>query len=174
MSRKYELTGITVTYGKTILHRIKALKDFGDVKKGYLGGWIESEDNLSQEGRCWVHGNSKVYGNAEVSGNVKVYGNAEVFGNAKVYDNAEVFGNAKVCVDAEIKNPTDYIVIGPIGSRNDCTTFYKTKDSNIRVVCGCFNGTLEEFEKAVKKTHEGTRHEKVYMDAIAFVKRTFS
>ena len=47
MEKKYELTEVTVTYGKAILHRIKALKDFGNVKKGDLGGWIESEDNLS-------------------------------------------------------------------------------------------------------------------------------
>ena len=28
------------------LHRIEALRDFGDVKKGDLGGWIEKEENL--------------------------------------------------------------------------------------------------------------------------------
>ena len=38
--KKYELTDETVKgYGHT-LHRIKALKDFGDVKKGDLGGFI--------------------------------------------------------------------------------------------------------------------------------------
>ena len=245
MSKKYELTEEVMEYEGVILHRIRALKDFGDVKKGDLGGWIKSEENLSQEGLCWVyvnaevHGNAKVYGNAEVYGRAKVFENAEVFGNANIYDNAEVFGNAKVhgtakvfgnarvfgnamvfnnakvsgnaevfgdakvygnakvygiakvsgnarvfnnakvftsanvYVDAEITNPTDYIVIGPIGSRNDCATFYKTKDNNIHVVCGCFNGTLEEFEARVKETHKEDKYEKAYLNAIAFVKKNF-
>jgi hypothetical protein len=30
----------------THLYRIEALKDFGDVKKGDLGGYVQSEDNL--------------------------------------------------------------------------------------------------------------------------------
>ena len=47
---KYELT----KESKGNLFRIKALKDFGNVKKGDLGGFIEKTDNLSQEGNCWV------------------------------------------------------------------------------------------------------------------------
>ena len=67
--KKYELTDETIVkYGST-LHRIKALKDFGNVKTGELGGYIESERNLSQEGNCWVYGNAKVCGNAWVCGN---------------------------------------------------------------------------------------------------------
>ena len=38
------------------LYRIKALKDFNNVKEGELGGYIESEQNLSQEGNAWVYG----------------------------------------------------------------------------------------------------------------------
>ena len=86
-----------------ILHRIEALKDFGIVKAGDKGGWIEKEENLSQYGDCWVYDMSKVYDSAKVYddaivyGNARVFGNAEVFGNALVCSNAEVFGNAKVC-----------------------------------------------------------------------------
>lgn len=39
---KYELTSETSQYAGHILYRIKALKDFGSVKAGELGGWIES------------------------------------------------------------------------------------------------------------------------------------
>ena len=42
MLPKYELTDIV--QGK--LARIKALRDFGNVKEGELGGFIESEDNI--------------------------------------------------------------------------------------------------------------------------------
>lgn len=75
------------------LFRIKALKNFNDVKKGDFGGLIESGKNLSQEGNCWIYDNAKVYGDAEVYGNAKVYDNAEVYGNCWIYDNAEVYGN---------------------------------------------------------------------------------
>lgn len=67
--KKYELTDETIEVYGTALHRIKALKDFGNVKKGELGGYVESEHNLSQEGNCWVCGNAEVYDNAEVCGN---------------------------------------------------------------------------------------------------------
>ena len=65
---KYELTSET-KYGLT---RIRALKDFGTVKAGDLGGWIEKEYNLSQEGNAWVSGNACVYGNAWVYGNALI------------------------------------------------------------------------------------------------------
>ena len=64
--KKYELTEETVTvYGKT-LYRIRAVRDFGSVKTGEFGGYIEKEENLSHFGNAWVYGNAKVYGNAEV------------------------------------------------------------------------------------------------------------
>lgn len=51
--KKYELTGETKEIDGKILHRIRALIDIPehDVKAGDLGGWIEAERNLSQNGR---------------------------------------------------------------------------------------------------------------------------
>jgi hypothetical protein len=82
---KYKLTKNTKKYFGRTLYQIEATKDFGNVEKGDLGGYIEKEDNLSQEGNCWVYGNARVSGNAEVSGNARVSGNAWVSGNARVY-----------------------------------------------------------------------------------------
>lgn len=62
---KYELTSETSQYAGHILHRIKALKDFGSVKAGELGGWIESEENLSQTDNAWVYNNAKVFETTE-------------------------------------------------------------------------------------------------------------
>ena len=100
--KKYELTNETMEYVRSTLHRIRALKDFGDVKKGDLGGFIEKEDNLSQEGNCWVGDDARVYENAKVYGNAEVCDIASVFGNAKIYDNALVADEALVYGDAEI------------------------------------------------------------------------
>jgi len=118
--QKYKLTNKKKKIGGHILYRIQALQDFGDVKKGDLGGWIEKEDNLSQRGKCWVAGNAYVhdnafvsgdaivsdhawvYGNALVSGNARVYGNALVYGSAWVYGSAQVYNDARIYGDARV------------------------------------------------------------------------
>ena len=100
--KKYELTTETkIVYGKT-LYRIRALTSFATVKAGDLGGWIEKEENLAQEGDAWVSGdaqvsgNAQVFGDAHVSGDARVSGNTRVSGDAWVYGRARVFGNACV------------------------------------------------------------------------------
>lgn len=54
------------------LYRIKALRDFGDVKKGDIGGYVESERNLSHGGICWIYGLVLVCGDACVYGHARV------------------------------------------------------------------------------------------------------
>ena len=98
--KKFEFTGETKTislfFRTATLHRIRAVAEFGLVKIGDLGGWIEKEENLSHEGKAWVCGDAKVWGNAEVWGNAKVCGDAKVWGNAKVCGDAEVFSASHV------------------------------------------------------------------------------
>ena len=54
---------------------------------------------------------------------------------------------------------SDYITISPIGSRDDTTTAFRTVDG-VRVKCGCFYGSIDEFEEQAKKTHGDNRHGK--------------
>ena len=93
--KKFELTTefITNMFGKK-LFRIKALVEFGNVKAGELGGYVEKEENVSQADNAWVSGDAEVFGNA------KVYDNAWVSGDARVYDNAWVSGDARVSGNA--------------------------------------------------------------------------
>ena len=65
---KYELTDITIEFEGRKLYRIIALKDFFDVKKGDIGGYVQSEDNLSQEGDCWVYDQAKCMDDAKIFG----------------------------------------------------------------------------------------------------------
>ena len=101
-TKKYELSNIAIEFNGVTLHRIKALKNFSDVKAGDLGGWVEKEDNLSQSGDAWIGGDAKVYGNAKVYGRAMVFGKAKVHDNAVVcddawvYDYAQVYGRARV------------------------------------------------------------------------------
>ena len=236
--KKYELLeNDTIEVNGKTLYRIKALKDFSCIKKGDLGGYIEKENNLSHDGKCWVYGygNAKVYDDAEVygnacvfgdakvyggakvygysiiydsanvygdavvydsanvsgnanvysyakvygnavvsgdagvSGNAEVYGNAEIFGNAMVYDNAKVYsyaevhGDTKISNDAVIGSRFDACTISGFGSAGRTTTFFKCKDNTIRVNCGCFNGTLDEFRSKVKETHGDSKYAKEYL-----------
>ena len=94
MEKKYKLTDETINLNGATLYRIEALKDFGEIKKGDKGGFIESENNLAHEGNAWVSDNARVYGDACVFDNAQVYGNAFVSGYAQVYGNAFVYGNA--------------------------------------------------------------------------------
>ncbi len=94
--KKYELTTNTIEVNGVTLYQIRALRDFRDVKEGDLGGYVQSEDNLSHDGNCWIYHNARVYGNAEVFGNSRVYDNAWVFGNAWIHGNTCVYGNAKI------------------------------------------------------------------------------
>ena len=96
--KKYSFTGKK----SGILKQIVALRSFGNVRKGNVGGWIEGEKNLSQEGECWVSGNAKVSGNARVYGDALVYGNARVSEDAWVFEDAQVNGNAKVAGNAQV------------------------------------------------------------------------
>lgn len=221
-------------FGGHTLYRIVALRDFGFVEKGELGGYVESEGNLAEEGNCWVAHEAKIYGKAyvcdnamitdyaEVSDSSVVSGNAQVSGFAKVRDNAIISNDARVIGDAQVggfasidlnalvcgqariedyayvtdqavvkgsayvggpivlggetivsadavlKAQYDCLSINGLGSRQRTTTFFLTKNGTIRVNCGCFSGTIEEFRKQVKLTHGGIRHETAYLAATNF------
>jgi len=100
--KKYEFTDETLEHNGHILHRIKALRDFGNVKAGELGGWLENENNLSQDDDCWVYDDAMVFGEAGVFGHAKVYDDAVVYGWAWIYDEAKVYHNAQVSGHANI------------------------------------------------------------------------
>ena len=105
MDNKYELIPSDIEG----LFRIKALKDFNDVKKGDIGGYIQSENNLSQLDDCWIYDDAVVRDNAKVCHNAQIYdevivmGNAEVCGNAQICGDAFVMGNAEVCDNAQVR-----------------------------------------------------------------------
>ena len=193
MEKKYELikTDTICAYGRT-LFRVRYLCDIENiVAAGDIGGYIEGEYNLSQQGNSVVLGDAEVYGNAKVCGDAKVYGNAEVcgdaevygnaevcgdamvFGNAEVYGNAkvcgdaEVYGNAEVCGDAKVQSTRDYIVFKNFWSSGRHFTW--TRSDNKWTV-GCFYGTGEELiAKAYKDSQmKGREYERVvrYVESI--------
>ena len=173
--KKYELLKeCYIDYAGHKVHPIIALKNFGGVSRGDRGGYVESEDNLSQEGNCWIDADSYVLGNARVSGDVRIHascisGNAKIYGKADIYksnisDNAKVVNtnlfdsriygdaktsNASICYGnisgrASVTSSDDYCVIYNLFNEIS-VTFYKTGRSSIGVNYGKFSDSLEEF-----------------------------
>lgn len=144
MEKKFELTDNFVINGFGIkLFQIKCTKSFKYANEGDLGGYVEKEDNLSQSGDAWVSGNAQVYGDAQVSGK------------------------------ARVENNHMHCGFDCFGSCNRHTHAYKTKGNKVEITCGCFRGSLEEFEKKVEETHKGTIYEKQYKAIINLIKIKF-
>ena len=171
--KKYRLTEETIRVGNRTLYRIQALRDFGEVKEGELGGYIEAEKNLSQCCDAWVSGNAWVYGDAWVSDNARVYGNAWVYGNARVSDDARVSGDSRVSGDADIKTAGDICSMSGFGSEYRTTTAFRTKNGDVHVSCGCFFGSLEEFCQRVESTHGNNLYGREYKKMIEMLKIHF-
>lgn len=126
--KKFKLTSeFIVDISGVKLFRIKALIEFGNVKAGDLGGYIEKEENLSHTGNAWV------------SGDAQVSGDARVFGDK------------------------DYAYAHGFGSCNRTTTFFRLKDGDVGVRCGCFYGTLAQFRDNVCETHGETKKAQEYL-----------
>ena len=114
-SRKYELTNISMEFGIKTLYKIRALKNFSDVKKGDLGGWVSSENNLSQEGNCWIYDEAKcmdnarmyddscmynyseMYDSSRMHGDSKMYDSSEMHDSSTMYGNSIMYGNSMMC-----------------------------------------------------------------------------
>lgn len=85
---------------KHVLHRIEACCTFRTfqgslVREGEVGGWIESNKNLSQSKFSWVFDEGKVYGDSQVLDDAVVMDTAEVYQNAKIYNKAR---EDEICV----------------------------------------------------------------------------
>lgn len=133
-----------------VVYRIKALRDIGtEVKKGDLGGFVESEDNLSFIGECWIYDNSVVRDEAKVVDNAQVLGNSIVSDNAIIMDNAIIRGNVfigghtviggRVTVSRflEIESMTAFLGDSVINQHNDYVLFKHNRYSGNNLISYC-------------------------------------
>jgi hypothetical protein len=128
MEKKYELlAGDCLSAGDRTVYRIRALRDFADVRRGDLGGYVESELALAQDGNAWVQDVAQVYGpHARVGGNARIKGEAWVLGQvdgdaqicdlAVISELAHVGGRAVVCGDEVVRG--DLWPVKPRRARN--------------------------------------------------------
>lgn len=154
MKKKYEILKNGI---------IKVLRDFGDVKKGDIGGVVSSEYNLSHSGDCWIDYDSKAINRSKVMDNAKVVrsvitncamveGNSKIVnstiaGSAVVAGNSLIDSNSTIKEHATVKNST---VIHSIV--RDCaivTDGSKVVDSGLSNKTNISNSTLDHCTMAV-------------------------
>lgn len=80
-TEKYKLWGGGKMHGNDKVFRIQALSDFNDVKKGDLGGYISSKENLATD----INDHSWVYDDSIVKGDGRVEKNSFVDDHSVVY-----------------------------------------------------------------------------------------
>ena len=81
--------------------RLVATKEFwcGDyfVKRGSNGGMVDSPDNLSQDGSCWITKDACVYGNARIEDDALINDRAIVCADAIVRGKSIISDDCQVC-----------------------------------------------------------------------------
>ena len=191
--KKYEILmdeKNTIEFKGRTLHRIRALKDFGDIKKDYIGGFVENENNLSHKGNCWIYdnakamddsriyNNSKMCGNSEMHNNSRMYDNSVMFDNSIMYNNSKMYDNSRMCDNSELKNSAR--LYGKLISKVD--DFVEISNPNGRIVTcvkkgdkilynvGCQNEITEEtFKDRIENKNGGLEenpHRKFYYKII--------
>ena len=134
---KYELTEdsreIKIDEKIIKLHRIRALEDYSKVKKGDIGGWVESEDNLDLFcGYSWIYDDAIVCGNAIASGYCQIRENAIITDNAEIRDFAKISGNVKIfdnCIICKHAEIADNVII----SGKCCISGETEVNKNVRI-----------------------------------------
>lgn len=141
IEKKFELTeNFIINRFGNKLFQIKCTRKINDVEIGELGGFIEKESNLDHNG------------------------------DARVYGDARVCGDAWVCGDARVADNNKHCGFDGFGSCNRHTHAYLTKNNKIEVTCGCFKGSIDDFEKKVKETHRDNIYGKEYKMIINLIK----
>ena len=131
--KKFELSAEhKINWFGITMFRIKACVDFvtitGDeIHSGDLGGFVESERNLSQNDKAWVCGDAKVWGNAEVCGDAKVFSIKHIF-----------------CVT-------------PIGKYGYSLTLFRTKHHEINISFEWGQCTIDGFKKLISEWDDETK-----------------
>lgn len=166
-------------FGKSKIYGCSFIKDSAIVCDSHVFGQacVAGHSYINQSS---IFDNACVKDNAHVQRGAKVYGSAFIKGESSIHDEAEISGF--VAVDAKenigrganITSVDQILSIGPLGSRLDHMTFVKNLNGDILVFCGCFSGTIEEFELRVRYIHVGTKFEKQYMNTILYAKTHFS
>lgn len=159
--QKYAFTGEYKTIphprwtGREVtLYRIQALRDIPEhnVQAGDIGGWIESESNLSQFGSAWVSENGAVFDGAVCMVGAHVTGNARQYEFCVSRGNATLDGYAQQCGTSQISG-NSYIG-GSVTVTGNAYVWgeYRNEGDGIQLNTGAHGYIINEFT-GERQTH---------------------
>jgi len=134
---KFELTSEKNNFGE---FRIRALCDFGDVKKGDLGGFVDSESCLdaNPEDLSWIYDNSRVCNGSRVYNNSRVCNGSYVDNNSCVYNS--------IVYNSSVENSFMYESIATINTMSISGQIWDITFTDDKIKIGCQNHTHEEWQ----------------------------
>lgn len=130
----------------------------------------EVTDRAIVQGATIITNYANVSGHAVIDDDAVIKGNSKIFGKSKIYGNAVIKGNSAIGNHADIFSEEQVLVVGPIGSRGDFTTFYRNAFCGISVKCGCFRGDIVPFLERVTATHGNNKFASIYRAAAELAK----
>lgn len=178
LGKKYKLTDETIEFEGRTLYRIQALREivfedkYGDVivREGDKGGFVQSEENLSQEGDCWLFPDTAI--NDGIYETIPlVYGSAKVFAGARVYGSSKICGNVQISDYAIIKNSE---ISGEVQVFGEAKVIDSTIEDNVKIYERCtvcksqIYKNAQVFDKARVYDSIITDNAKVYYNAYIF------
>lgn len=127
---KYITVGPENEFG---MRRVQALRSFGDVHEGDIGGYIQDEMNLSERGSCWIYDDAMVMGSSRVKDDAQVHGGVIVSGKSEINCEAYLGGRVKV-KDTYV---SDIAAIDCDGTVEDCEIAASSRIKGEVELCGC-------------------------------------
>lgn len=162
-------------------YTIDDLKTFERDERGYLICPSGDYTAIKEFGRGSEFGDYSEFGSCSKFDDNSEFGRGSEFGKGCEFLGRSKFG--KSCeFDSRsnlvghffenLETPAVKVVkIDHIGSRHGCTYFFQTAGQGIYVRCGCFFGSLKEFEAQVKETHKDNKqYPAEYLGAIKYIK----
>lgn len=129
-------------------------------------------DNSQVSDYASVQNNAVLSGNAKVSDCAIVCDDAQLASRTSVSGTTVVSGNTQLCADAQVFSNRDFITLGPALSSDRYTTAFRTP-VGVMVVTGCFFGTVDEFEAAIRSKHTGENLDQ-YLGFVSSIKGFFN
>ena len=160
--KKYEITEITHPKYPW-LHRIRARCQVNEqVGPGALGGYVQTEDNLSQDGTCWIYDQAICCEEAVVEDDGRMFdgavarGSALISGDARMFERAVAEGNSSF-FSGELKEDARLSGNAVVNrSDNGLSPLIGRKSNVYGSVCGWFvvNDNVFEGEHYLNRTED--------------------
>lgn len=160
--KKYEITEITHPKYPW-LHRIRARCQVNEqVGPGALGGYVQTEDNLSQDGTCWIYDQAICCEEAVVEDDGRMFdgavarGSALISGDARMFERAVAEGNSSF-FSGELKEDARLSGNAVVNrSDNGLSPLIGRKSNVYGSVCGWFvvNDNIFEGEHYLNHTED--------------------